>query len=105
MSSQPETNATTEARSIHVEKMLMDGATRADIVAFAKREYNISERCADSLLAIARKRIVDAWNIERPQLVAELLSQYMTLQAEARRSGQLSVALGCLNAVAKVARL
>jgi len=33
------------------------------------------------------------------------LAQYASLQKEARKGGQLSVALGCINSMAKVAQV
>lgn len=38
-------------------------------------------------------------------MVAEVLSQYNSLQVEAREKGQLAVALGCIHGAAKVAQL
>ena len=43
--------------------------------------------------------------MERDQMIAEVLSQYNSLQVEAREKGQLAVALGCIHGAAKVAKL
>ena len=43
--------------------------------------------------------------MERPQMIADLLSQCSTLQMEARRNGQLNIALGAINTAAKLADL
>tara|TARA_R100001224_G_scaffold84914_1_gene54223 strand:- start:131 stop:304 length:174 start_codon:yes stop_codon:yes gene_type:complete len=53
----------------------------------------------------AREQIKADWDIERPQMVADLLAQCSTLQMEARRSGQYHIALGAINTAAKLASL
>ena len=45
------------------------------------------------------------WDMERPQMIADLLAQCSTLQMEARRNGQLNIALGAINTAAKLADL
>ena len=43
--------------------------------------------------------------MDRPQLLAELLSQLSTIQIEARRTGQWNVALGAVNTAARLTQL
>jgi hypothetical protein len=43
--------------------------------------------------------------MERPQMVADLLAQCSTLQLEARKAGQLHIALGAINTAARLAQL
>ena len=38
-------------------------------------------------------------------MLADLLSQTSTLHMEARKAGQLHIALGCINTMAKLAKL
>jgi len=45
------------------------------------------------------------WDMERPQMVANLLSQAATLQMEAREKGQLHIALGAINTAAKLTQI
>ena len=65
----------------------------------------MSERTADNYLEKARQDIKADWDIERPQMIADLLSQCSTLQMEARRAGQYHIALGAINTAAKLASL
>ena len=65
----------------------------------------VSKRTVDNYLKEARAQLRADWDIERPQMIADLLSQCSTLHLEARRSGQLNIALGCINTAAKLADL
>ena len=88
-----------------VTKLLSLGHTRSQIFQFATTEWGVSERTVDNYLADARKILKEDFDIDRRQFTAEVLAQYTTLQEEARKSGQLSVALGCINSMAKVAQV
>ena len=55
-----------------------------------------------SVLDHVGSRYVD---IDRRQFTAEVLAQYASLAKEARKSGQLTVALGCINSMAKVGQV
>jgi hypothetical protein len=54
---------------------------------------------------MARDQLKADWDLERPQMVADLLSQCSTLQVEARAAGQLHIALGAINTAAKLAQI
>ena len=45
------------------------------------------------------------WDMDRPQMVADLLSQAATLQMEAREKGHYHIALGAINTAAKLAQI
>lgn len=92
-------------RAAILARMMARGATRRDCLRFAAEEWGVKERTVDTLLGHARKMLRDDFEIERSQFIAELLSQLSTLQMEARRKGQLHVALGCINQAARLARL
>jgi hypothetical protein len=97
--------ATTEARLRDVERLLLAGAARSVVVAHAADHWGIAPRSADRLLALARERLRADWAMDRRQLLAELLAQLATLQQEARERGDLAVALGCINATARLAQV
>jgi hypothetical protein len=93
-------------RSQRVARLLASGARRSDCVQFAAKEWGVGIRTADSYIARARKLLREDWTeVKRDQMLAEILSQYSSLQMEARRQGQLAVALGCIHGAAKVAQL
>ena len=45
------------------------------------------------------------WDMERPEMVANLLAQAATLQMEAREKAHLHIALGAINTAAKLAQI
>lgn len=97
--------ATTEARLLAVEALLLEGAGRRDVVAHARQEWGLAPRSADRLLALARERIRAGWELERRDMAALILSQLSSLQQEARERDNLAVALGCINATARLCGL
>jgi hypothetical protein len=88
-----------------LEKILSSGGDTAACHQHAREQWGMGERQARRLIAEARRSVRLNWELERPQLIAELLSQLSTLQQEARERGQLHVALGAINTVARLARL
>jgi len=59
----------------------------------------------DSYISDAREILKQDFDIDRRQFTAEVLAQYASLAKEARKSGQLTVALGCINSMAKVGQV
>jgi hypothetical protein len=98
-------NADTEARVMVLEKILCAGGDTAACRAHAEREWGLSDRQCRRLVVVARERIRANWDVERPQMIAELLSQLSTLQIAARKAGQYHVALGAINTAAKLCQL
>ena len=100
------TTATTEARLQAVEALLLTGADRSAVLAHAASQWQLAPRSADRLLALARQRIREHWaTTGRDDLAALLLTQLAALQREARARGDLAVALGCINAQARLVGL
>ena len=62
--------------------------------------YAIAQRTYKNLLEYE-----EDFDIDRPQMIADLLGQLSTIQMEARRAGQLHVALGAINTAAKLTSL
>ena len=88
-----------------VAKLLSVGTTRSEIIQFVSEEYGVTERTADNYIQDARTNLKKDFDIDRRQFTAEVLAQYASLQQEARKGGQLSVALGCINSMAKVGQV
>jgi hypothetical protein len=87
-------------------RIIAHGGGRRSCLQFAADQgWNVSDRTVDSYLKTAREKLQKDWDIDRPQMVADLLSQLETLQTEARARNQLNVALGCVNTAAKLAQL
>tara|TARA_B100001093_G_scaffold449367_1_gene455534 strand:+ start:1485 stop:1805 length:321 start_codon:yes stop_codon:yes gene_type:complete len=99
------TQAETIVRSQKFARIIANGGRRSDCVRYASENWGVGERSVDKYLEIARAELKKDWDMERPQMIADLLAQCSTLQMEARRSGQYHIALGAINTAAKLAHL
>ena len=99
------TQAETIVRSQKFARIIANGGRRSDCVRYASENWGVGQRTVDKYLEIARAELKKDWDMERPQMVADLLAQCSTLQMEARRSGQYHIALGAINTAAKLAHL
>ena len=105
MAGKRSTKAETDMRVNEFARKLANGARRFGLCQYAADEWGVSSRQADRYIAEAYKVLKSDYDIDRSQMVANLLSQTATLQQEARTSKNLSVALGCINTAAKLAQL
>ena len=94
-----------EFRVNKVAKLLSVGTTRSDIIHFGSSEWGVSQRTVENYIQTARGILKQDFDVDRRQFTAEVLAQYASLQKEARKSGQLTVALGCINSMAKVGQV
>ena len=92
-------------RANRFARIIATGGRRSDCIRFAAENWGVGPRTCDQYLKLAREQLKADWDIERPQMVADLLSQCSTLQLEARRAGQYHIALGAINTAAKLAKL
>ena len=88
-----------------LSRIIATGGRRSDCLRYARENWGVSEATVDNYLKKAREDIKKDWEIERPQMIADLLAQCSTLQMEARRAGQFHIALGAINTAAKLADL
>ena len=106
VSAPPTNQASHKLRVAAVVALLAQGGTRSDVIDLAATEWGISSRSVDRLMRLAREEIKAAWSeVERADLLAQLLTSLSELQQHARKTGQLGIALGCINATAKLAGL
>ena len=99
------TQAETIVRAQRFARIIANGGRRSDCVRYASENWGVGERSVAKYLQIAREELKQDWDMERPQMIADLLAQCSTLQMEARRSGQYHIALGAINTAAKLAHL
>jgi len=99
------TKAETIIRAQRFARIIANGGRRSDCIRYAAENWGVGERSVDKYLEIAREELKKDWDLERPQMIADLLSQCSTLQMEARRAGQYHIALGAINTAAKLASL
>ena len=94
-----------EFRVNKVARLMSVGTVRSDILQFATTEWGVTQRTVDSYISDAREILKQDFDIDRRQFTAEVLAQYASLAKEARKAGQLTVALGCINSMAKVGQV
>jgi hypothetical protein len=99
------TKAELEVRAARLARIIANGGRRSDCIRYASENWGVGEAACGRYLAMARDQLRADWDIERPQMIADLLSQCSTLQIEARRAGQFHIALGAINTAAKLAKL
>ena len=99
------TQAEPIVRAQRFARIIANGGRRSDCVRYASENWGVGERSVAKYLQIAREELKKDWDMERPQMIADLLAQCSTLQMEARRSGQYHIALGAINTAAKLAHL
>ena len=99
------TAAKVDMRVNRVARLLANGATRSECVQYGSSEWGVGARQVDKYIQKARKVLRADWEIDRQTMVAELLSQLASLQKEARKTNNPSVALGCINSAARIARI
>ena len=99
------TKIETVIRSRKLGEIIAKGGRRSDCVRYALENWGVSATTADKYLAIARAEMKADWDMDRPQMVADLLSQAATLQMEAREKGHYHIALGAINTAAKLAQI
>lgn len=92
-------------RANRFARIIAEGGRRSDCVRYASENWGVGSRSCDEYLKLAREQLKADWDIKRPQMVADLLSQCSTLQMEARKAGQFHIALGAINTAAKLAQL
>ena len=93
-------------RANQVARMFVKGATRRDVLQFAAEKWGMAPRTTDRLIADARACLVANFDcVDRTEILAQLLSSLSLIQMKAIHQGDLSVALGCVNATAKLCGL
>ena len=99
------TQAETIVRAQRFARIIATGGRRSECVRYASENWGVGVSSVAKYLQIAREELKKDWDMERPQMIADLLAQCSTLQMEARRSGQYHIALGAINTAAKIAHL
>ena len=94
-----------DMRINRVARLLANGAVRSEILQYAAKEWEASDRTADTYIARARELIRADWETDRLTFTAEILAQLATLQKEARKQNNLDAALGCIKTAAQIAQV
>jgi len=99
------TQAEVELRVARCGRIIANGGKRSDCIRFAAENWGVSDRTVDRYLMKVREQFKADWDIERPDMMARILTHYSSIHMEARRTGQLHIALGAVNAMARVAAI
>ena len=99
------TQSEKDYRTYRIAGLLARGATRSEIIKYTAAEWGLKLRQTEQYIQDARIILKKDFDIDRRQFTADILSQLSTLQKEARNNNQLHVALGCINAMAKIAQI
>tara|TARA_R110001592_G_scaffold71021_3_gene217307 strand:+ start:903 stop:1226 length:324 start_codon:yes stop_codon:yes gene_type:complete len=105
MPASEEYQAEVEQRINRVARLISNGGRRSDVLQMCAEKWGLKDRQADLYLERAREKVKADYDMDRPQMLADLLSQLSTIQMEARRSGNLNIALGAINTAAKLTQL
>lgn len=99
------TKAEVELRQREIYKLLCNHATASEIVEYAGEKWGIKPKMAHVYLKRVRERIRADWELDRGQFMADLMTQYAALAKKAKASGHDNITLGCLNQMARLAKL
>ena len=99
------TQSEKDYRTFKIAALLARGVTRSEMIKYTAAEWGVKLRQTEQYIADARIILKKDFDIDSRQFTADVLSQLSTLQKEARNNGQLHVALGCINAMAKIAQI
>jgi hypothetical protein len=105
MAAKGTTQAETDQRIKKFAQIIANGGRRSDCIRYASDRWGVTDRTVENYLAAARDQLRADWDLERPQMIADLLSQCSTLQLEARKAKQYHIALGAINTAARLAKL
>lgn len=95
----------TVARVPVVARWIVDGYSRPEMLQMAREQWGIATRNTDRLIAHARAELVAEWELQRPELLATLLSRTDRIYREAMAVSNHGAALGAVNTAARLGRL
>ena len=99
------TRAVVEYRINRAARMMAQGASQSDVVAYAKQEWGLSKSQGQRIWREAMTEVRETWSLDRADFAALLLQQLNDLQKKTTTRQNDSVTLGCINSAAKIARL
>ena len=95
----------TMLRAAQVARWLVAGNGTAEVYGLAADTWGVGHRQSDRLLQLARAEIRAAWEVERPELIALLLSRADLAFRMAVEDRNLNAAVGAVALAAKLGRL
>jgi hypothetical protein len=99
------TAAEMELRVNRIVRLLCNGGSRSDILQFSANQWGVCQRTTDEYIKRAREVLKDDWSVDRQAYTAQIMGQLSAIHKEAMRTGNLSVALGCISKAATIAQI
>ena len=99
------TRAQQDLRIARLGRLMAKGATKRDCYDYAASEWGMSLRRAQEIVKMAIDRNTSDWTLNRSDFAALLLDQLAELKKVTAQKDNHSVQLGCINTMAKIARL
>jgi len=97
------TQAETEYRVAQITAIIARGGKRSDCIRYGSEQgWNVTTRTIENYLARSRDQIRADWDLERPQLIAQMLTRLQRYELEAASEKQYTAAI---QAVVTAARL
>ena len=86
-------------------RLISNGAVTSELVRYAADRWGIGRRQAEVYIAEARQTIVDDIDMDRKQVVAELMHTSHTIVKAALKNGELNNAIGGMNVLIRLGGL
>ena len=88
-----------------LHKLFQSGYSRIEMCQYAAKEWGISNRQTDRLRQELLEEVEREYQVERKEALVSILDQLTHVYAQSVKKGQLSNALGALNAKVRLLRL
>jgi nucleotidyltransferase/DNA polymerase involved in DNA repair len=92
-------------RAQAVADLLLEGVPTSEIYTVGQERWGLGRRAVDKLIALGRRQLVDAWQVNRAAVLAQTLGQAQAVYRQAMSQGNCNAAIGALGLIARLARL
>ena len=99
------TKAEIEERVHTIYQMRIAGKSKTDICRFSSAEWGVTERQAERYIAKAQELVRDDYQMDRKQMLAEVISRYEKVYEKAFAKNQLSNCIGALSGISRLTGL
>ena len=86
-------------------RLISNGAVTSDLVRYASDKWGVGRRQAEVYIAEARQTIIDDIDMDRKQVIAELMHTSHTIIKSALKNGELNNAIGGMNVLIRLGGL
>ena len=86
-------------------RLISNGAVTSELIRFAADKWGLGRRQAEVYIAEARQTIIEDVDMDRRQVVAELMHTSKTVIKAALKNGELNNAIGGMNVLIRLGGL